>query len=51
LYEPNTLADKLIVPVDEFIDKPDGLDEKVPPAKPVIVGVGLAPDWQYVAEV
>jgi hypothetical protein len=44
LYEPNALVDKLMVPVAGLIDKPAGVDENIPPGKPVMVGVGLAPD-------
>ena len=40
-----------MVPVDGLIDKPTGVDVKVPPGKPVIAGVGLEPELQYVDEV
>ena len=50
VYTPTALAAKLMVPVEELIDKPIGVDEKTPPGKPVIVGIGFAPDWQQVAE-
>ena len=35
-----------MAPVVVLRDKPAGEDEKTPPVKPVIVGVGLDPDWQ-----
>jgi hypothetical protein len=38
---PSVDADKSILPVEAFRDKPVVL-EKVPPASPVIVGVGSA---------
>ena len=40
------LVANVIFPVDALIDKPTGVDENTPPGKPVIVGVGSAPDWQ-----
>ncbi len=46
VYVPMVLKDKLIVPVDALIDKPEGAEEKEPPGMPVIVGVGLFPDVQ-----
>ena len=37
-----------MVPVEVLVNtKPAGLEEKVPPVAPVMVGVGLAPDLQY----
>ena len=40
--------DKSISPVDAFIDSPAGALVNVPPAKPVIDGVGSAPLRQKV---
>ena len=45
-YKPNELADKLIVPDIESIERPEGEEENVPPVSPEIKGVGFAPDWQ-----
>ena len=41
-------APKSIVPVEEFITKPEP-ELNVPPLVPVIVGVGFDPDLQYSA--
>lgn len=41
---------KVMVPVVGFNTSPAGVEENVPPEDPVITGVGLGPDWQYVAE-
>jgi hypothetical protein len=38
----------LIVPVDALMDNPTGVELKVPPGVPEIVGVGLVPVWQNV---
>ena len=35
-----------MIPVRLSITKPTGLDEKFPPAKPVIVGDGFIPEVQ-----
>jgi hypothetical protein len=43
VYEPTELVAKTILPVTVSIDKPTGVDEKIPPGLPVIVGVGLTP--------
>ena len=40
-----------MVPVAGSTDKPAGLDEKVPPGKPVMIGVCGVPEVQYVADV
>ncbi len=47
---PQALLAKVMVPVEGLITKPDGVAEKVPPDKPVTIGVGLAPVWQQVPE-
>ena len=39
VYTPTWLVDKVMVPVDGFNVKPGGTAEKVPPGKPVIVGL------------
>ena len=44
------LADKSIIPVAASITNPAGLDVKVPPANPMMEGIGSIPDWQYVAD-
>ena len=51
VYTPKEQVAKLIVPDVGLSDKPEGVDEKVPPGKPEIVGIGFVPDRQYVADV
>lgn len=43
MYAPQALLAKVMVPVDGLITKPAGLDENIPPDKPVTIGVGLVP--------
>src|SRR6218665_1046166 len=48
-YAPSVLDARLICPVLLLTNtNPAGDDVNVPPATPVMVGVGSAPDWQYV---
>ena len=51
MYMFSIVPAKLITPV-ELLTKtnPAGDDVNVPPAIPVMVGVGLVPDWQNVLE-
>ena len=43
VYELTIEVDSVISPVDAFKLNPEGVAVKVPPASPVIVGVGLTP--------
>ena len=49
VYAPGVETLKSMVPVPALMDNPAVL-EKVPPARPVIVGVGSASLTQYVAD-
>ena len=46
MYVPGVEVLNVIVPVEALIESPAVL-ENVPPAKPVIIGVGLTPFTQY----
>ena len=48
VYVPMLLVARLIAPVLKLKLRPLGVAEKVPPAWPAMVGVGLVPVWQKV---